>query len=369
MGRPTLIQRWSRLVAVGVRDLSAAEFTVWSSWCGLLLALESLGRRSGEEWVDFGAAVALLLWSAATAVVHQARPLRLISALRKFLPRRAMLVRHLMLDWGVDLRRTPPIRRRLPGAWCVLAFGILAASVAVWLAVTQSPSGVRNWLASRFYLAYLVPWAALVGVALFLISVLTFLIWAELQEHSESRSRAGRPPGGRRDLLVIAIAAALLVLGVGYLKTWIPLAGMGVVLAGLSIALLLTSRDLVLIWRQEIRGRYGSFDGRLFIWFQAAAVIVLLADLALLLGGRPELPRGFDWGVSPLVSAAKLPPPSLILARLIGWLSLGAAIGVGFDACRLAILGITFHPSRIGRTEGRDLAAADFGVRRQAEVK
>lgn len=368
MGQVPFLQRLSRRLPVALRELSVGELIVWSSWCGLLLSLESVGHRSSEEWLDFGAALALLLWTASTTVVHQARPLQVIRAVSAFLPARQTWLRPLVVDWGVDLRRSPPIRRQLPRAWCLLAAAIFWVSLGIAVFALRMQAGLRDVIASRLYLAYLVPWTLLVGLALFLMSVLSFLIWAELQDPGDSRKRSVRAVKARRQLLIALGMTGVLFLGGGLLPAWIPLAGMALVLAGLTVALMLTSRDLVLIWRKESRGRYGAFDGRLFIWFQAAVVIVVLADVVLLLGGTRELPVQGDWRMTPLLWQGQLLSPSRILARLVGWLSLGATCGIGFDALRLAVLGMTFHPVRIARGEGRVLATADSPARRRAEI-
>jgi hypothetical protein len=137
-----------------------------------------------------------------------------------------------------------------------------------------------------------------------------------------------------------------------------------------TLAMALTSDDLVLVWRQELKGRSGCFDGRLLIWFQTIAAIMILINLSLWLGGGRELPFLGEWRLSTVFSPRALSDPARILARITSWVSLGGGIALGFDALRLAIHGIRYHPQRMIDGEGRGLSpAAAFETRRPQEIR
>lgn len=370
MSQSRILHRWSRQILGGLRRLTAAELVVWSSWIGLLSSVESLGRRFDSEWFDLGAGLTLLAWLTATVVVHHARPLSVVAAVVGLFPEKKWWRRLLSLDWGVDLRRAPPIRRALPAIWKRIALAIAALTVAIPVAAVGIPAGTRAWLVSRFYLAYLLPWTLVLGTSLFLMTVLLFLVWAEIHDQAvTSFDGQGRRPV-RREVLAMATCSAALLAAGALFPAWIPLTGMLLILAVVSAGLWLTSSDLVLVWRQEHRGRHGCFDGRLFIWFQAAAIICLLSDLVLLMGGTHELPGVGDWHFVPMVSDGRVLEPARILARILAWLSLGGTVAVGIDALRLAMQGIRFHPGRMAKAEGRTLSpAASFEVRRPVEIR
>lgn len=370
MSQPPQLLRWTLKIVRGLRTLSPGEAVVWASWGGLLLSIETLGNRFNDRWFDLGAGVSILGWCLITLLVHNTRPLQLMTWMLRGLPSRRWLLNNLAFSWGVDLRRVPPLRRCLPPAWVRVAAGLLVGTLLTFAAVGLFPRGLREWIVPVSYLAFLIPWTVTLGLSIFLASVMLFLLWAEIHDRAVARFEAqGERPVRAEVLAMLGCTATLLVAGLT-LPLWIAVAGlMGIgVLVTLSMAL--TSDDLVLVWRQEMKGRSGCFDGRLFIWFQTIAAIAILINLSLWLGGARELPFLGEWRLSTVFSPRALSDPARILARITSWVSLGGGIALGFDAVRLAFQGIRYHPRRMLAGEGRVLsAAAAFEARRPQEIR
>ncbi|HBH52914.1 MAG TPA: hypothetical protein DDY91_13590 [Planctomycetaceae bacterium] len=370
MSQSPLQVRWTQQLARGLRTLSPGEAVVWASWLGLLLSVETLGGRFNDRWFDLGAGLSLLGWCLITVLVHNTRPLQLVSWMLRLIPSMKWWRSTLGFEWGVDLRRVPPLRRCLPPAWKKVALGLLVFSVLNALAVLAFPGGVRERIVPVFYLAFLVPWTITLGLSMFLASVMLFVIWAEIHDRAVSNfDLQGERPVQGEVLIMLACTATLLLAGL-ILPLWIPLAGMFVVALCVTVGLVMTSDDLVLVWRQEHRGRSGSFDGRIFIWFQAVAAIAVLANLTLLLGGGRELPFLGEWRLSTVFSPRALSDPARILTRITTWVCLGGTVAVGLDALQLALQGIWYHPRRMIEGEGQSLApAASFETRRPVEIR
>ncbi|MFM8580186.1 MAG: hypothetical protein ACKOFW_01655 [Planctomycetaceae bacterium] len=349
MSRLSKETRWSRRLLGGLINLPPGEWIIWNSWIGLLLVLEMLGHRLNGDWQHVAATVAVLAWTTVTFVLHQAHPLRLVLSVRRLIPRGEWWRRKLGLDWGVDLRRLPPIRRGLPQAWVLIlrSFGLLCLLVAGW--VCLAPDSWRTLLSDRIYLAFLLPRALLLGVAPLLVMLQVFLIWAEIHDHA-AVSYLGQGPRPLRGEVLTTLGCCLaLLLASIFGPASIPLAGMLIVLTFLTGCLWWTNRDLVLVWRQEWRARQGSFDGRLLIWLQTAVMVGLLVSVLLLLGGRETL-----WLSSPRLALAWYTPTQWI-TRIFAWLSLGGTLAIGYDSLRLAWQGICFNTERLSAREGRVL--------------
>lgn len=370
MSQPPLLIRWTLQLARSLRALSPGEAVVWASWGGLLLSIETLGSRFNDRWFDLGAGVSLLGWCLVTLLVHNTRPLHLISWMLGGLPSRRWVQAHLAFSWGVDLRRVPPLRRSLPTAWVRIAGGLLACTLLTLGTVCLFPGGLRERIVPVSYLGFLLPWTAILGASMFLASVMLFVLWAEIHDRAVTHFDAqGERPVRGEVLAMLGCTGALLLAGLT-LPLWIALAGLATIGLVVTLGMALTSDDLVLVWRQELRGRSGCFDGRLFIWFQAVAAVAILINLSLLLGGGRELPFLGEWRLSSVFSPRALSDPARILARITSWVSFGGGVAVGFDALRLAVQGIWYHPRRMLESEGRGLSlAADFVTRRPQEIR
>jgi len=370
MSQSPLQVRWTQQLARGLRALSPGEAVVWASWLGLLLSIETLGGRFNDRWFDLGAGLSLLGWCLITFLVHNTRPLQFVSWMLQLFPSKKWLRHNLGFEWGVDLRRTPPLRRCLPPAWTKVAVALLAFTVLTVAAVLAFPAGVREQIVPTLYLAFLVPWTVTLGLSMFLASVMLFVIWAEIHDRAVTHFdlQGERPVHG--EVVMMLVCTTFLLLAGLVLPLWIPLIGMACVALGVTVGLFLTSDDLVLVWRQEHRGRSGSFDGRLFIWFQAVAAIAVLANLTLLLGGGRELPFLGEWRLSTVFSPRALSDPARILTRITTWVALGGSLAVGLDALQLALQGIWYHPRRMTGGEGQALApSAAFETRRPVEIR
>jgi len=370
MSQPPLLVRWSLQIARGLRALSAGEVVVWASWVGLLLSIETLGGRFNDRWFDLGAGLSVLGWCLITLLVHNTRPLQLVSWMVGGLPSRRWFQSNLAFSWGVDLRRAPPLRRSLPPAWVKVALGLLVFTLLAIAIVCLFPLGLRESIVPVTYLGFLIPWTVTLGLSIFLASVMLFVLWAEIHDRAVTHFEAQGVRPVRGEVLAMLGCTALLLLAGLTLPLWIALAGMVGIGLLVTLAMGLTSDDLVLVWRQEFKGRSGCFDGRLFIWFQTVAAIAILFDVSLLLGGGRELPFLGEWRLSSVFSPRALSDPARILARITSWVSLGGGVAVGFDALRLAVQGIWYHPRRMINGEGRGLSpAAAFESRRPQEIR
>jgi len=364
MSRLSREARWSRRLLGGLISLPPGEWIIWNTWVGLLLVLELIGQRLTSDWQHLAATVSVLAWLAVTFVLHQAHPLRLVQSIRRLFPAGEWWRRQLGLDWGVDLRRDPPIRPGLPEAWVRLlrGFAVVSLLLAGWAVL--APTAWRTILSDRLYLAYLLPRAALLGSALLLLVLQIFLIWAEIHDHA-AVSYVGQGPRPLRGEVLSTLGCCLgLLLGALLLPAIVPLGGMLLVLASVTVCLARTNRDLVLVWRQEWRARQGSFDGRLLIWLQTAVMVSLLVVVTLLLGGPEALREPWSWFHAPW------PTPTQAITRLFAWIAWGGTLAIGYDSLRLAWQGIVFNPGRFATGAGRVLLAETSHTdRRPVEIE
>jgi len=226
MSQPPQLLRWTLKIVRGLRTLSPGEAVVWASWGGLLLSIETLGSRFNDRWFDLGAGVSILGWCLITLLVHNTRPLQLMTWMLGGLPSRRWLQNNLAFSWGVDLRRVPPLRRCLPPTWVRVAAGLLVGTLLTFAAVGLFPRGLREWIVPVSYLAFLIPWTVTLGLSIFLASVMLFLLWAEIHDRAVASFEAqGERPVRAEVLAMLGCTATLLVAGLT-LPLWIAVAGL-----------------------------------------------------------------------------------------------------------------------------------------------
>src|SRR5436305_625267 len=130
----------------------------------VFFGLEMFGRRATSDVHDTVGAAVLLLILVGIAFRHRANPIgwvKRLGAMTWFLARAGDRFK---VDLGPDLRGTPPIPRRLPGA--IYAAGFV---LAVWAALAAvvwcySPQGWRPGIVQVTYTGYLALMSLLWGM-------------------------------------------------------------------------------------------------------------------------------------------------------------------------------------------------------------
>lgn len=291
----------------------------------LVVAFEMLGRLSPNDWID-GIGVAMLIGFVGLSVSRNPgvwkKRWNALGAFAKsrFAP--------FAIQYGLDLRGTPPLPARLPARWLGLLLPLLVLPAVLFLARGAFPSDFRDALrgASGFlYLAYLsLLWAILgLGTLVAWVAVFAFL--------AEWRPRWAATFG---TVLFLASAAAFILLR--------PEWTLALMLFGFALHVLVASAvpPIPLVWRYA-RGARGSCGGKLVVWqlaFALGSSAILLLPALLAVG---EL---FN-GVSPRETLAT----SLLGRSYIASIATAVNLLLGYDTWELFRASRT-DPARSVRT-------------------
>ncbi len=287
-------------------------------WGSGVFALEYIGRQFESDFGDVVGVSLLVGYAAATWLWHVHRPLppveRLVAAARTVGAR----LWDAIPEFGFDLRGEPPLPIRVPRAF-VRATLVLAALVVALLACAGwFPSGARAAITPLSYTVYLaalaVLWFALIGGGFKLAAYpIGALHEAWLGAFTDNGLRARRV-----EWWSIGAYVVVLVLAIGALPGWIPLAGIGALLAlDLAALHLPGNARLLLLWHEKD----GEQEPRSLGMHQALALSTVLLGLTVACIGL--VARGERLGVG-LVPATS---PSMPMTSFAGLVFLWCAFG------------------------------------------
>ncbi|MFI4875917.1 MAG: hypothetical protein ACIALR_11285, partial [Blastopirellula sp. JB062] len=284
--------------------------TLLATLTGLAL-IEWIGRSTSSEVIDLACAILLATIFRLVFSRYCCRRVRWASAISRRLRRTwnsiSAAVRY---DWGLDLRRTPPLERGLPPHF-LLAPVLACAALATALSFTPATGvDLRQVVSTISYLAYLTPmaivWAALL-VLIFGAAVSPgFVLFDVLLVYGKRPQRESF----RLSLAAASIVAgAILALAI-FAATWIA-----TLLWGATLALSLTANWLAPAWRPDCLWKKGTSPVR------AMPMQLFLTVTDLLIATVPAIPiamalGGEAIGLSSDFAAA---PISLGLGRLAIW--------------------------------------------------
>jgi hypothetical protein len=220
------------------------------------------------------------------------------------------------LDFGPDLRGTPPIPRKLPKS-VHLTIGLLlvwaAGAALIWYFL---PASWRSFAIQGSYTVYLVGMLALWGLlfAGALAGVyFPFMLFNYLCPRAATRpeeSRMSRPQ------LFFLVCYCLAIAGASWLlPLWVVPTFAGVFLIAMTLlAIWPRNADIQFIWRGANSRRVWSVTTPCLLWFTAATVtIFLLAITITAAGGRILGKTGFDGDM----------PLTVMLGVAVAWLTPG----------------------------------------------
>ena len=335
LGLGKIMQLMGRVVRQAKR-LPVFEMTALGTWLLTLCATEIAGRRSPNDLADAAALVVLLGLTTATAVAHRWQRLKTVSAILRLGRRAAVALARLNIEFGVDLRRTPPIRRAFPPPWRWFFVALVGLTIGLGFGSQWFPEVARQYLAPRFYLAYVTVLGGVWAAALAALATLTFLSWARIHDwFVESFEGQGKRPL-RPELLTTAAVAAFTTGSAAFFPAWLPLVLCGLFFGLLTLAVLASGSGLTILWKSRLRGPIRSFDGRWLLWMQWAVPLLFCIDLQLLTRGE------LLWGASPLATSSRL-PLTLLLGNVLAWTTV-SALGLAMaESIRLALRGDFFN--------------------------
>lgn len=319
------------------------------TWAIGIVAVEWLVLPGAATWRDaVGVPVVLILvgltkWSVVRATLVVPAGAR---ALRRWLTRACWV------EYGVDLRRVPPIARRVPRVQIAIILLTCAVGTGALLVPAEAPGGIRAVLvpgASFVYAAGLTlawSWAAAISaVGLFAVwyAVSDTLLVDGPPSRRENRIRVGLP--------FVVIAGA--VLAATELPPIAPTFLLATILALSAVALPLRSLGAIeLLWRKRARydvfavGSRWFYTWRTFMHVGVPLVTVLVMTRSAWAGGPAS--------------------PSAWIGSATGWLSAVGGLGwLWIGPLRLLRLGSNDHvgerptPLRfVGRAPGPDVVGA-----------
>lgn len=315
------------------RDVLAA-----AGWGVVLACLELAGREAVNDFADALLLSALCLLGLTTIAAHRTRPLAMVQGCQ-LVARRCLsrMARLFLIDYGVDLRLQPPIPRGFPTDWQVCLIALSSALAVLVPTALIAPGNVRDWLAPRFYLAYLLFLGALwvlVGLSLL---VLALFAWTELINGWSLSFPRRLAPTSRRDRVMLAVFAAAVLSA----ACWLPVSWAFVVYALLELAVVaalwLTPSGLILVWRPKQGGVLRSFDGR-WGWLSLGTVLIgFVTVLAwLCMGDRLVQPLWHHAGTSMPLSRA--------LGAVLAWTGVAGLSAMTWQILRFVGPGILFNP-------------------------
>ncbi len=219
-------------------------------------AFEALGRVSPNDWID-GIGVAMLIGFIGLSVSRN--PAVWKRRWNELRGRAKSWLAPFAIQYGLDLRGTPPLPARLPLRWLGLLLLLLALPTAVWLARGIFPSDFRDALrgASGFlYLVYLSLLWAILGLGTLVAWVAVFAFLAEWRP---------RWAGTLGTVLFLASAAAFILLQPAWTIAFVLFGFALHVLIGFAVS------PIPLAWRYT-RGARASSGGKLIVWQLAFAL-------------------------------------------------------------------------------------------------
>ncbi len=315
-----------------------------------VVALEFFGRQSANDFYDTVGAASLVLLMVLVAIRHKAAPVAWVDQCTKRVTQLSRFADGFKIEFGPDLRGTPPIPRRLPIS-VHLAIGALilwsAVAIALW---HYLPNSWRSYAIQGSYSLYLVGMIGLWGL-LFAGALGGIYFPFMLFNYFYPRTFAGpdEPKLSRPQLTFFATYLLSISLASWLLPLWLVPAFCGVVLLCVT-ALVVMPRagGTQFIWRGAGSRRVYSVTTPQLLWITTTLLTLLLtATTVTAVGGRVLGRAGMESDM----------PITTMLGTAVGWLTPGLLASAGIFAFVLWKL----NPARASRPSlhiAGDLAAA-----------
>jgi hypothetical protein len=285
----------------------------------ILGAIEFLGRNHRSQVLDCLAIAVVALLIALCIQWHRRWKLRWTHGLYSVALWLARPARALSFQWGVDLRREPPIPRRLPPAIIAqLAIsGTLMGVALVWIGLGGEP--IRDVAVRVSYLGYLVGLAALCAALVSLIVLMAIVPIGMIFDMVLSYTSLERARVRQLAAAAVLVYFQLLLVSAMVLPVWAAmLLLVGSVLVGGGLPWIPPRRQLDLLWRGRASQAVHSISwstclGAQWLHLPMALAVPILFALGPVAVGQP----GGSLAAAPLTVA---------LGYLAAWLgSFGVA--------------------------------------------
>lgn len=355
-----MLERIHRGLKLGLPQ-SKAEFALIAVWGVALFAIEIIGRKSVSDITDGFMLVVLGLLAILSAIVHWTWQFKTVAALMALFRRVAAGIAARHVVYGVDLRQTPRIPRRLPVAWLQPLAGCAFIAAALIVQFPNFPSAARGFAASRFYVGSVVLIGLLWGILILGSLIMSIFVWIAIEGLFVERyvGRGKRPLWP--ELLSVAAALGALAMGALWLPAWMPLVVYWTSFGLVSVALAASSSGLEFVWRERRGGPMGSIDGRCMLWLQWAGLTLVTTILVLLSRGELLVEE------TATVRGARV---TAFLGNLLAWAAVGGFVVIARDIIRLAMLGFVFNPRRIAAVVSAPGDSADAArILRRNEIR
>jgi len=329
----------------------------------LLLLIEMLGRLNRSETFDAASGLVLILAVAMTVSWHRRLRLRWTGRLALAGRRLWKSAQCWRFEWGLDLRREPPVPRGVPPALCVLPLSLLGLCIAavIWAAATGMP--LRVLVVQASYVVYaaglMTLWAGLLTVLIVSAFLPAWTIMDMVKSHTRWPERKAARWGaiGAAAFFTLVLAAALL------LPAWVATA-----LLSLVVLIAVTLPWAPQTWYPDCLWRNRAGDDRevrsisLGALFSLQLVSVSLIPLALvLLALGPE--------AIGLTASGMASPISSALGRVTAWLAGGGLlVFLGLLAGHLGVAR-WYDPSRRADTSVHVSGVEDADARSRIRQK
>jgi hypothetical protein len=282
-------------------------------------ALEFFGRKSANDFYDTLGAGSLVLLIAIVAIRHRAEPLGWVKYLGRQVWRVSRFADHFKIDFGPDLRGTPPIPRKLPLS-VHLTIGLLfvwsAAALSLWYYL---PTGWRAYAVQGSYIFYLIGMLGLWGL-LFAGALGGIYFPFMLFNHLCPRGTRGQdePKMSRGQLAFLGGYVAAVILACWTLPLWLVPAFCGLAVVAVTLLALWPRKpEVQFIWRAEGSRYVWSVTTPKLLWITTTVVtLLLLASIATAAGGRVLGNTGGDIDM----------PVTVMLGATVAWLTPGILI-------------------------------------------
>ncbi|HVW03325.1 MAG TPA: hypothetical protein VHB77_23380, partial [Planctomycetaceae bacterium] len=337
-----------------VRRQASLDVLVVAVWVGVLVAIEIAGRKSPNDFVDGAVLLALATLALMTLVVHSERKLNCVRFVRRILKAPVERVRAaLNIEYGIDLRRTPPVPRGGATLWRSMFWGLCIGTVLLVAGSAYCPTALRDVLVPHFYLGYLFLLGGLWGAVLLVGAVCAFVAWGGIHDWlvEQYEGQGLRPV--HTEILLSAVMLLVVAGGAIWLPMIVPISIVTGCFGLLTLASVLTNTDLVLLWKHPWNERVYSVDGRWWLWMQAGFLVLVPLDLVLLCRGEAL------WN-STLVRSHSTMPATVLLGDGLAWLTVAGTLVLTGLYLRTVVLGILLHPRWEPRPTahvGQDLSA------------
>jgi hypothetical protein len=281
-----------------------------------LFALEFFGRQSANDFYDTLGAAALVMLAALVSIRHRTAPLGWVRYLGRQVGKLAHLADYFRIEFGPDLRGTPPLPRRLPISVYLAVGSLVAWSVVAMLLWSYLPNSWRSYLIQGSYTIYLVGMIALWGL-LFAAALGGVYFPFMLFNHLCPRATPGPddPKMSRGQILFLTAYVAAVAIASWLLPLWIGLVAAGSALTAATLLALWPRRpDVQFIWRSAGDTRVWSVTTPKLLWVTTAIVTLLLTAVILTSAGARVIGRAGADGDMPI---------TVMLGAAVAWLTPG----------------------------------------------